>query len=38
MKNDIFVKALNVNITFSLFFAIDGNFIFSVKRKLKKIS
>ena len=38
MKNNIFVKTLNVNIIFSRFSAFDGNIIFSVKRKLTKIS
>ena len=38
MRNNIFVKTLNVNIIFFWFSAIDGNIIFSVKRKLKKIS
>ena len=38
MKNNILVKTLNVNITFSWFSAFDGNVIFSIKRKLKKIS
>ena len=38
MKNNIFVKTLNVNIIFFLFSAIDGNIIFPVKRKSKKIS
>ena len=33
MKNIIFVKTLNVNITFSLFPATDGN-TFYVKQKL----
>ena len=37
MKNNIFVKTLNVNISFSGFSGIDGNIIFSVKRELKKI-
>ena len=31
LKNNIFVKTLNVNIIFSGFCAIDGNIIFSVK-------
>ena len=30
MKNNIFVKTLNVNIIFSRFFAFDGNIIFSI--------
>ena len=38
MKNNIFEKALNVNIIFFGFSAIDGNIIFSVEQKLKKIS
>ena len=38
MKNNIFVKTIKVNITFSWFSAIDRNVIFSVKRKLKKVS
>ena len=38
IKNNIFVKTLNASIIFSWFSAIDGNIIFSVNRKLKKIS
>ena len=38
MKNNIFVKTLNINIIFSWFSVIDGYIIFFVKRKLKKIS
>ena len=37
-ENNIFEKTLSVNIIFSEFSAIDGNIIFPVKQKSKKIS